>query len=67
MVRDTTENDEDNVPTIEQVERLRSYLAQLERAPGPRLDIEWLHRRCDDTLRYSTLERGSVILYGSFS
>jgi hypothetical protein len=39
--------------TIETVERLRTCLLALERlADIPRLDIEWLRLRCDDTLRF---------------
>jgi hypothetical protein len=43
---------EGSVLTIEKVERLRSCLLQLEGVAGhPRLDIEWLRLRCDDTMR----------------
>lgn len=39
--------------TIEAVERLRACLLALERSIDvPRLDVEWLRLRCDDTLRF---------------
>lgn len=39
------------MPTIGTVERLRTCLLALERSTDvPRLDIEWLRVRCDDTL-----------------
>lgn len=38
---------------IETVERLRVCLLALERSTDvPRLDIEWLRVRCDDSLRF---------------
>ena len=48
--------------TIETVERLRKCLLALERlADVPRLDIEWLRLRCDDTLRSNgQLQRDSL-------
>jgi hypothetical protein len=47
---------------IETVERLRTCLLRLEQvAGGPRLDIEWLRLRCDDTLRYEgAVQRDSI-------
>ncbi|WP_437926233.1 hypothetical protein WMF37_45575 [Sorangium sp. So ce291] len=39
--------------TIEAVERLRDCLLALERSMDvPRLDVDWLRLRCDDTLRF---------------
>ena len=47
---------------IELVERLRSCLLRLEVAVGgPRLDVEWLRLRCDDTRRFAgELQRDSL-------
>jgi hypothetical protein len=39
---------------LEIVQRLREQLGTLVASPdAPRLDVEWLQQRCDDTLRYS--------------
>ncbi|WP_437840138.1 hypothetical protein [Sorangium sp. So ce1153] len=39
--------------TIDTVERLRTCLLALEKSiDAPRLDVEWLRLRCDDTLRF---------------
>ncbi|WP_437965512.1 hypothetical protein WMF04_38640 [Sorangium sp. So ce260] len=48
--------------TIETVERLRTCLLALERSIDvPRLDVEWLRLRCDDTLRFrGQMQRDSI-------
>ncbi|MGK4001469.1 hypothetical protein WMF31_02510 [Sorangium sp. So ce1036] len=47
---------------VETVERLRDCLLALERSVDvPRLDVEWLRLRCDDTLRFhGQLQRDSL-------
>lgn len=48
------------MPTIVTVERLRNCLLALERSTDvPRLDIEWLRLRCDDTLGFEGQMRRS--------
>jgi len=44
------------------ITQLRSYLAALEESDEvPRLDIQWLRLRCEDTLRLSApLQRDSI-------
>lgn len=39
----------------EVIERLRSSLQRVAELDSPALDVEWLRRRCDDTLRYAGL------------
>ena len=42
------------MPAIDQVRCLHACLLRLEDGPAvPRLDIEWLRLRCEDTMRYS--------------
>lgn len=47
---------------VEAVERLRTYLLELQsNQDNPSLDLHWLRLRCDDTLAYAgQLQRDSI-------